>query len=829
MAKFGLFGWVIGLALAEAPDLSAATTLHYWTGQGANGYWSNPDNWAGPAPAGGDQRLIFRQGQLRPTNTNNLPAGTTFESIWLVGPGYNIYGNRVRTDYVRAELPFGTSGTFRPDIDASSDLAVIVDHNNTHLDLAGRITLTQDNLIVSGQGAGDVTISGTITGEGNLIKSNNGDLRLAGFGSNSYTGSTTVNAGVLRLNRYGFAINGVPRSATAVPGPLTIGSGTGGLIGDIVALERSHQIANDAVVRVHGSGSFELGGHAETIGGLVLQGGTVITGRSQLGLNGDIESWPAGKMSQIIGLLHLGTTTRRNIDVAANATLRIGASVAGASTVTLEKTGGGELMLAGNNSYEGYTVIDGGTLRVAAEEALGSPGRGTFLEGGTLILDNATVFNESLGIPFPANLAVMGTGGAWTGPVEWDVTVGVQTPANASLVLSGPVSGTGGFRKYGPGLLRLAGPDANSFTGPSTVHGGELELYKFFNGQNVLSIPGALIIGDGDVTPGTALVRHGGPGQIVDSADVILNGDGEWQLNGWPDMVGGLSGSGTVSLLQGSLTVGANDGNAAFGGVIAGDGTVGKTGMGTFTLTGVHSYSGNTTVEEGRLVVQGGLMNSPTVEVLSGAELAGEGFVQGVLVQPGGTVSPGTGPGILTAQAGVAFGGGQMQIEMNGPVAGSGHDRLDVEGELELTGATLDASLNFTPSTGASFIIMHKIGAGPVNGTFEGLPEGATLQVGGTIFQVTYTGGDGNDVALIAQGSVPGPLPSIGKNEKGMMMLQGGGQPGQELVVLAASALEEPVTWEAVAEIVVGEDGSYAFVDEDSVEHAQRFYRVTEK
>src|SRR5262249_20617694 len=37
-----------------------------------------------------------------------------------------------------------------------------------------------------------------------------------------------------------------------------------------------------------------------------------------------------------------------------------------------------------------------------------------------------------------------------------------------------------------------------------------------------------------------------------------------------------------------------------------------------------------------------------------------------------------------------------------------------------------------------------------VAGTFAGLPEGATFVAGGQTFQISYTGGDGNDVALTA-------------------------------------------------------------------------------
>ena len=45
--------------------------------------------------------------------------------------------------------------------------------------------------------------------------------------------------------------------------------------------------------------------------------------------------------------------------------------------------------------------------------------------------------------------------------------------------------------------------------------------------------------------------------------------------------------------------------------------------------------------------------------------------------------------------------------------------------------------------------------AGPQTGTFTGLPEGAIFTADGTEFQITYKGGDGNDVVITA---VPEPM-----------------------------------------------------------------------
>jgi hypothetical protein len=44
--------------------------------------------------------------------------------------------------------------------------------------------------------------------------------------------------------------------------------------------------------------------------------------------------------------------------------------------------------------------------------------------------------------------------------------------------------------------------------------------------------------------------------------------------------------------------------------------------------------------------------------------------------------------------------------------------------------------------------IIDNRGNAPIQGTFVGLPEGASFETGGRPFTLTYAGGDGNDVVL---------------------------------------------------------------------------------
>jgi len=56
--------------------------------------------------------------------------------------------------------------------------------------------------------------------------------------------------------------------------------------------------------------------------------------------------------------------------------------------------------------------------------------------------------------------------------------------------------------------------------------------------------------------------------------------------------------------------------------------------------------------------------------------------------------------------------------------------------------------VNLTAATNTQFAIVVNYLSDPITGTFNGLPEGASVMAGDQVFQITYTGGTGNDVVL---------------------------------------------------------------------------------
>src|SRR5262249_51641197 len=85
--------------------------------------------------------------------------------------------------------------------------------------------------------------------------------------------------------------------------------------------------------------------------------------------------------------------------------------------------------------------------------------------------------------------------------------------------------------------------------------------------------------------------------------------------------------------------------------------------------------------------------------------------------------------------------------------------QIIVNGNVNLAGALQVALINgFTPQPGNQFTIIDNRGNNPINGTFTNLPEGGTFQAGLGVWQISYRGGDGNDVTLTYIDTLPSGL-----------------------------------------------------------------------
>jgi len=137
----------------------------------------------------------------------------------------------------------------------------------------------------------------------------------------------------------------------------------------------------------------------------------------------------------------------------------------------------------------------------------------------------------------------------------------------------------------------------------------------------------------------------------------------------------------------------ANIGGAGtlnIGGVISGA-TFGitKVGAGTTTLSAASTYTGQTTVSAGTLLVNGSLAGGSAVSVASGATLGGSGTINGTTtILSGGTLSPGTSPGLSTMGSTTLNTGSDFVFELIGnTIAGRGtnYDGVNILAARTLT------------------------------------------------------------------------------------------------------------------------------------------------
>jgi autotransporter-associated beta strand protein len=210
--------------------------------------------------------------------------------------------------------------------------------------------------------------------------------------------------------------------------------------------------------------------------------------------------------------------------------------IGGATSLVLTNMNN-SVVLGTANSYTGGTVVGGGTLVIANDNALGATSGGVTLAGGTLELNAGVTSSRATTVTANSGIGVVGGATA-----QWN----------------GSLTGAGGLTKTDNGTLTLAA--VNSFTGPTVVNAGTLNL-------------------TGTITPGTTTV--GGA-----AGNAVLNISGN--LTSSNLFVGNASGAvgavyqtaGTVTLSGGTedmLNVGNMD--ASFGYYNAMGGTLNVAGI----------------------------------------------------------------------------------------------------------------------------------------------------------------------------------------------------------------------------------------------------------
>ena len=389
---------------------------------------------------------------------------------------------------------------------------------------AGPMVLNSNALLYSYD---TLVLSNVISGPGGL-QLDGATFELAGNVTNTYAGITRVRCDLLRLNHSSASAN-----ANAIPGDMIIG-GAGGA-SNVVKHLASYQIANAATLTFYSNAVLNANGFSDTIGSLVFTGGRVDTLGGTLTLSGNLTANAFSRMVEINGALGLSTSNHLFTvsDGTASPDLNLNAVLSGSGGFTA--TGGGTIDLRGNNTYSGPTTLNGASVTLYTDTALGSTSGGTAINDGSLLsLQSVNVGNEALtnNCVSPACPLYAFGSSAWGGPVFLNTNLTVYS--DDSLVFGNAIAGVGGLKLTGA-TVEFAGTNANTYAGATTVGSSFLRL-NHAPGSN--AIAGPLVVGlAGSVSNVVVWLQNS---QVVDTVAVTLQTNAVLNLNNQGDVLDSL-------------------------------------------------------------------------------------------------------------------------------------------------------------------------------------------------------------------------------------------------------------------------------------------------
>jgi len=309
--------------------------------------------------------------------------------------------------------------------------------------------------------------------------------------------------------------------------------------------------------------------------------------------------------------------------------------------------------------------------------------------------------------------------------------------------------------------------DASNYTGCGTIDGTSILIFpagsvSSHNPQLLgnLTVADITFQGDNyDITSSSGSNTLTVAGDITTSTSSVVGNEIDANIaltSNTPTVSGNVgsqltigSGSDTLSTSTANVTLAnvlLNDPVQGSGSLTVDDANYPASSQGVQLAAANPGYTGAVTITNGALFVEdaAGLTNASSVTV-NGGLLKGNGGLSSAIIQSGGTVAPGDSPGCLTATNMTIS--GTYAAEIGGATACTGYDQLQVSGSTTISGTLQISFVNgFTPTVGQSFTLISN--SGSLSGTFNGLADGETFTSGGATFQITYTGGSGNDVVV---------------------------------------------------------------------------------
>jgi len=604
-------------------------------------------------------------------------------------------------------------------IPLSSQTAVIANGGMANVSTSGT-TATAATVSIGNSGTGYLLISsGTLSDSIGDIASESGSLGYA-----TVSGSGNWNNTALYVGNSGTGVlqlKGGTLSVSGGSGVIDIGNGAGSYgLALMTGGVWNNDAGNGFGVGASGTGSMLISGGTLTNSAITTSyiginsggvGAVTVTGSGSW-INSGSTTLFVGTNNGSSGTLNIsggGYVSDYNANVGSG-TGSLGAAFVSGGTwnnyqVNVGNDGTGSInisggLVAGTNGYLGFGAtgvgtgtVSSGTWMNSEDLFVGLSGKGTLAISGGVMQDGYAGIGEGAG---STGTAIV-TGGTWT------TTGGVAATGGVPIMIvgnsgTGSVTVSGGLVQDGVGIIGYGAASS----GTMTVTGGVW--------SNTVAVPG-----DAGAPSVSILVGGTGSGVLNLSGNGVVQSVGAVALAQAAGSTGTLNiGSGTTGgtlsapvVIGGAGTATVNfgeTGSYTFAPVLAGNLSVNQVGSGTTILAGDNSYTGNTVVTNGMLLITGnesGVTGTTTVQ--NGAALGGTGTMGGdVVVQAGGTLSPGQSPGLLTLAGALTMDAAStLEMQITGTAAGL-YDQLSVGGNFT-AGGTLDLAVSYAAKSGDTF------------------------------------------------------------------------------------------------------------------------------
>ena len=510
-----------------------------------------------------------------------------------------------------------------------------------------------------------------ISGAGKVEYKGTSDKELILDGNNTYTGTTTIEAGELTIGDHGYT--------GSIAGDIIVKSGTLGFwrYGDYTY---SKTISGSGGIAIYSGCNLILTGTN------TYEGKTEIRHKLQVGdgTKGSIDNTSGVEITFSDGILRFEP----------GAPLTFSKVISGEGKVEYKGAPSDYMYLTGNNTYTGTTTIVSGSRL-----CIGSNGT-TGTVAGDIINNGILYFRRSDDYTFSGKISGTGT---------------VIKYCKNTLTFKGE-NKYSGATTINEGTLQIGG-SAGSISGDIT-NNSTLEFYRsnaytysgVISGTGDVKISSSAILGSsvtlGGVNTYTGATYIdgrlvlGAGGSIEKSSGVTFTGSfGRLDISAGNKKIKALTSgfslqlfyNGTVELGTRTLTIGTagqDDGGGSFRGVFSGTGNVTKTGTESFSMRGVSTATGTFNHSQGTVTLYGTWAGDYNKAANTTLTITGNPTIGGKLTLAGGTINMN-----VTAFT-------PSKITVNDRVIASGTNTLNITAANDVTNYVLIQAASGIPDTG---------------------------------------------------------------------------------------------------------------------------------